>query len=77
VDVDARVKKNLKLLNKVNSEIQNLYTLEASVGNAEPHFFYMYANVVEALNIWFSLPHFEIAMLKAMNVAPSQLHPSS
>ncbi|MCI39362.1 putative transmembrane protein, partial [Trifolium medium] len=48
-----------------------------NVNSSEPHFFYMYANVLQTLNLWLPFTAFEGQVLKVMNVAPSQLHPNS
>jgi hypothetical protein len=37
----------------------------------------MYASVVENLNLWLPFTDFELAILNALNVAPTQLHPNS
>ncbi|GAU39517.1 hypothetical protein TSUD_68810 [Trifolium subterraneum] len=42
-----------------------------------PHYFYMYANVIQKLNLWFPLTIFEDTILRLLNVAPSQFHPNS
>jgi hypothetical protein len=42
-----------------------------------PHYFYMYASVINNLNLWLPFTSFEFAVLQALNVAPSQLHPNS
>jgi hypothetical protein len=36
----------------------------------------MYASVVEHLNLWLPFTEFELALLNALNVAPTQLHPN-
>ncbi|GAU30848.1 hypothetical protein TSUD_365560 [Trifolium subterraneum] len=43
----------------------------------EPHYFYMYANVIQTLNLWFPLTYFEDTILRLLNVAPSQFHLNS
>jgi hypothetical protein len=42
-----------------------------------PHYFYMYASVISNMNLWLPFTGFEFAVLKVLNVAPSQLHPNS
>jgi hypothetical protein len=37
----------------------------------------MYSSVITNLNLWFPFTNFEFAILRALNVAPSQLHPNS
>jgi hypothetical protein len=51
--------------------------LVTSVNTQVPHYFYMYSSVIENLNLWFPFTTFEFALLRALNVAPSQLHPNS
>ncbi|GAU27363.1 hypothetical protein TSUD_55160 [Trifolium subterraneum] len=51
--------------------------LLTTVNREEPHYFYMYANVIQTLNLWFSLTFFEDTILRLLNVAPSQFHPNS
>ncbi|GAU44908.1 hypothetical protein TSUD_25710 [Trifolium subterraneum] len=51
--------------------------LVTAVNGEEPHYFYMYANVIQKLNLWFPLTIFEDAILRLLNVAPSQFHPNS
>jgi hypothetical protein len=51
--------------------------LVTSVNTQIPHYFYMYSSVIENLNLWFPFTTFEFAILRALNVAPSQLHPNS
>ncbi|MCH80224.1 hypothetical protein A2U01_0000989 [Trifolium medium] len=47
-----------------------------TVNTQPPHYFYMYTNLIQALNIWFPFTPFEGLMLKTLNVAPNQLHPN-
>ncbi|MCH83583.1 hypothetical protein A2U01_0004409 [Trifolium medium] len=47
-----------------------------TVNTTEPHYFYMYTNLVQVLNLWLPFTDFESLMLKTLNVAPSQLHPN-
>jgi hypothetical protein len=51
--------------------------LVTGVNTQAPHYFYMYASVVENLNLWLPFTDFELAILNALNVAPTQLHPNS
>jgi hypothetical protein len=51
--------------------------LVTTVNTHAPHYFYMYASVITNLNLWFPFTNFEFAILQALNVAPSQLHPNS
>ncbi|GAU10395.1 hypothetical protein TSUD_419060, partial [Trifolium subterraneum] len=51
--------------------------LVTAVNGNEPHYFYMYANVIQTLNLWFPLTIFEDTILRLLNVAPSQFHPNS
>jgi hypothetical protein len=51
--------------------------LVTRVNTQAPHYFYMYASVVENLNLWLPFTDFELALLNALNVAPTQLHPNS
>ncbi|GAU48770.1 hypothetical protein TSUD_406130 [Trifolium subterraneum] len=51
--------------------------LITTVNREEPHYFYMYANVIQTLNLWFPLTYFEDTILRLLNVAPSQFHPNS
>ncbi|GAU51337.1 hypothetical protein TSUD_412840 [Trifolium subterraneum] len=51
--------------------------LVTAVNGEEPHYFYMYANVIQTLNLWFPLTIFEDTILRLLNVAPSQFHPNS
>jgi hypothetical protein len=37
----------------------------------------MYASVISNMNLWLPFTGFEFAVLKVLNVAPSQLHPNS
>ncbi|GAU42323.1 hypothetical protein TSUD_25490 [Trifolium subterraneum] len=48
-----------------------------TVNTQEPHYFYMYTHVLQTLNLWLPFTAFESQILKAMNVAPCQLHPNS
>jgi hypothetical protein len=48
-----------------------------SVHTAEPSFFYMYTSLINNFNLFFPFTRFEGSMLRALNVAPTQLHPSS
>jgi hypothetical protein len=48
----------------------------ATVNTQLPHYFYMYSKVMENLNLSFPFTDFEIEMLNALNVAPTQLHPN-
>ncbi|GAU49089.1 hypothetical protein TSUD_137740 [Trifolium subterraneum] len=48
-----------------------------TVNNQEPHYFYMYTHVLQTLNLWLPFTPFESQILKAVNVAPCQLHPNS
>ncbi|KAK2368548.1 hypothetical protein QL285_081735 [Trifolium repens] len=50
--------------------------LVTGVNTQTPHYFYMYASVVEHLNLWLPFTEFELALLNALNVAPTQLHPN-
>jgi hypothetical protein len=51
--------------------------LVKTVNTRVPHYFYMYASVINNLNLWLPFTSFEFAVLQALNVAPSQLHPNS
>ncbi|GAU23954.1 hypothetical protein TSUD_183530 [Trifolium subterraneum] len=51
--------------------------LVTTVNREEPHYFYMYANVIQTLNLWFPLTFFEDTISRLLNVAPSQFHPNS
>jgi hypothetical protein len=51
--------------------------LVTTKNTVEPHYFYMYASVIQALNLWFPLTSFEGTVLRVLNVAPSQLQPNS
>ncbi|GAU36867.1 hypothetical protein TSUD_220360 [Trifolium subterraneum] len=51
--------------------------LVTTQNTVEPHHFYMYASVIQALNLWFPLTSFEGTVLRVLNVAPSQLQPNS
>ncbi|PNY05504.1 hypothetical protein L195_g001956 [Trifolium pratense] len=48
-----------------------------TVNCEEPHYFYMYGDVIRALNLWFPFTCFEDTVLRILNVAPTQLHPNS
>ncbi|WJX83762.1 hypothetical protein P8452_66399 [Trifolium repens] len=43
--------------------------LVTGVNTQLPHYFYMYASVVEHLNLWLPFTEFELALLNALNVA--------
>jgi hypothetical protein len=45
--------------------------LVTGVNTQVPHYFYMYASVVENLNLWLPFTEFELALLNALNVAPT------
>ena len=42
-----------------------------------PPFFYIYCCIFEVLNLTLPLNTFQCALLRRLNVAPSQLHPNS
>ncbi|MCH83918.1 hypothetical protein A2U01_0004747, partial [Trifolium medium] len=48
-----------------------------TVNTTPPDYFYIYTNVIQALNIWLPFTAFEVDMLRVLNVAPTQLHPNS
>jgi hypothetical protein len=50
--------------------------LVTTVNTQIPHYFYMYSKVMENLNLSLPFTDFEIEMLNALNVAPTQLHPN-
>jgi hypothetical protein len=52
---------------------QELVTM---VNTQTPHYFYMYSKVMENLKLSLPFTDFELAMLNALNVAPTQLHPN-
>ncbi|MCH81039.1 hypothetical protein A2U01_0001817 [Trifolium medium] len=48
-----------------------------TVGEVEPHYFYMYGAVIHTFNIWFPFSNFELQILNILSVAPVQLSPNS
>jgi hypothetical protein len=50
--------------------------LVTGVNTQPPHYFYMYTKVMQALNLSLPFTDFELAILNALNVAPTQLHPN-
>jgi hypothetical protein len=48
-----------------------------SVHTNEPAFFYMYTHFIRDFHLYFPFTHFQTSMLRALNVAPSQLSPNS
>ncbi|MCH79616.1 zinc finger protein [Trifolium medium] len=51
--------------------------LVTTVNGEEPHYFYMYDDVIRTFNLWFPFTGFEDTVLRILNIAPSQLHPNS
>jgi hypothetical protein len=50
--------------------------LVTGVNTQTPNCFYMYASVVENLNLWLPFTEFELGLLNALNVAPTHIHPN-
>jgi hypothetical protein len=50
--------------------------LVTTVSTQGPHYFYMFSKVMENLNLTLPFTDFEIKVLNALNVAPTQLHPN-
>jgi hypothetical protein len=50
--------------------------LVTTVSTQEPHYFYMFSKVMENLSLTLPFTDFEIEVLNALNVAPTQLHPN-
>jgi hypothetical protein len=48
-----------------------------SVHTSEPAFFYMYTNFVKDFHLYFPFTDFQMSMLRALNIAPTQLSPNS
>jgi hypothetical protein len=42
-----------------------------------PPFFYMYTHFIKDFNLYFPFTSFQASMLRALNIAPTQLHPNS
>ncbi|GAU43738.1 hypothetical protein TSUD_365870 [Trifolium subterraneum] len=54
-----------------------LYEYVTTARAQEPHYFYMYTNVLQILRFHLPFMPFQCQILRTMNVAPNQLHPNS
>ncbi|GAU16312.1 hypothetical protein TSUD_299440 [Trifolium subterraneum] len=63
--------------NKVVIDPVALCEFVTTVNEQEPHYFYMYTHVLQTLHLWLPFNSFECQILRAINVAPCQLHPNS
>jgi hypothetical protein len=50
--------------------------LVTTVSTQGPHYIYMFSKVMEHLHLTLPFTNFEVEMLNALNVAPTQLHPN-
>jgi hypothetical protein len=50
--------------------------LVTEVNTQTLHYFYMYTKVMENLNLSLPFTDFELVLLNALNVGPTQLHPN-